>query len=71
MKASPSLGLLPPADRVRALLKELHWSQREAARQLEIDEREFRRMCAGARPIPNVVVLALVHAHQLMKGKTT
>ena len=47
-------------DRMRGLLRELQLSQREAARKLQVDGREFRRMCAGTRPVPNVVMLALL-----------
>lgn len=34
-------------------------SQREMARQLDIDERTMRRYCAGHLPIPHVVGLAV------------
>lgn len=53
------------SDDLRALLARTGLSQREAARQLEIKEREFRRMCAGKRPIPAVVMLGL---QQLAQG---
>jgi plasmid maintenance system antidote protein VapI len=52
------MGEATPDD-LRALLSRTGLSQREAARRLEISEREFRRMCAGTRPIPNVVLLGL------------
>lgn len=46
-------------DEIRELLEKAGLTQRAAAKRLEISEREFRRMCAGSRPIPDVVVLAL------------
>jgi hypothetical protein len=47
------------SDRLRELLERLGYSQRQAARSLDIDEREFRRMCAGGRPVPRAVMLAM------------
>jgi plasmid maintenance system antidote protein VapI len=46
-------------EELRELLAKTKLSQREAARRLEISQREFRRMCAGSRPIPSAVMLAL------------
>lgn len=46
------------ADRIRDMLKILGWSQREAARQLDIKEREFRKYCT-TEECPRVVLLAL------------
>jgi hypothetical protein len=51
-------------DQLRELLARCQLSQREAARRLEITERDFRRMCAGTLEVPNVVVLALQHLAQ-------
>lgn len=53
------------ADQLRELLAKTSMSQRAAARRLEISEREFRRMCAGQREIPAVVMLGL---QQLVNG---
>lgn len=46
-------------DELRALLERCGLSQNEAARRLEVSQREFRRMCAGKIEIPNVIMLAL------------
>ena len=40
------------ADRIRALLGALGLSQRRAAGLLGMDERTFRRYCAGQLPAP-------------------
>jgi plasmid maintenance system antidote protein VapI len=48
-------------DRLRSLLAAAGLSQTSAARTLGISEREFRAMCAGSRPVPPVVFLALEH----------
>jgi len=51
----------PPsdADLIRQKLETLGFSQREAARQLGIDERTMRYYCAGKMPVPSAVFLAL------------
>lgn len=46
-------------DDLRKLVAKSGLSQREAARRLEVEQREFRRMCSGQTPIPNVVKLAM------------
>jgi hypothetical protein len=46
------------ADIVRDLLKRACLGQREAARDLEISERDMRGYCAGHR-VPRYVLLAL------------
>jgi len=46
-------------DELRELLAKAGLSQRGAARVLEIHEREFRLMCSGQIPIPQMVWLAL------------
>jgi plasmid maintenance system antidote protein VapI len=52
-------------DQLRELLTRIGISQREAARRLDVREREFRRMCAGQTHIPAVIMLAL---QQLAQG---
>lgn len=47
------------SNRAREILEQLGLSQREAARKLDLNVREFRRMCADGRPFPRVVILAL------------
>jgi hypothetical protein len=47
------------SDKLRELLARLGVGQREAARRLEVSEREFRRMCAAARDVPRAVMLAM------------
>jgi hypothetical protein len=43
------------------LLRVGNYSQRGAARELEISERMMRYYCAGTQPVPKVVLLALRH----------
>ncbi|MGO9718959.1 MAG: helix-turn-helix domain-containing protein [Steroidobacteraceae bacterium] len=47
------------ADLLRQRLQDLGLSQREAARQLQVDERAMRRYCAGSAPVPPLLFLAL------------
>lgn len=55
----------PPKDpqvaALLALLKDGGYSQRGAARELDVSERQMRYWCAGEKPIPRVVLLALSH----------
>jgi hypothetical protein len=46
------------ANKVRELIDRAGLSQREAARELDINEREMRGYCAGDK-VPRVVILAL------------
>jgi hypothetical protein len=52
-------GAPTDADLIRERLEVLGLSQREAGRQLGIDERAMRYYCAGRAPVPPVVFLAL------------
>ncbi len=52
-------GPLSDANLIRHKLETLGFSQREAARQLGIDERTVRYYCAGKMPVPSAVFLAL------------
>jgi DNA-binding transcriptional regulator YiaG len=49
---------MQPAD-FAAAISALGWSQVEAARQLEVDDRTVRRWIAGDRAIPGPVRVAL------------
>ena len=49
------------ASRLRALLEAGKFSQRGAARELGIEDRTMRYYCAGDRPIPRAVMLAIEH----------
>lgn len=49
----------PPEPDIRELLDRGGLSQREAARQLGINERTMRRYCAGA-PVPRYIRFALL-----------
>lgn len=51
-------GMENYANEIRSYINNLGWSQREAARQLELDEGAFRAWCRGY-PCPRFVVLAL------------
>lgn len=46
------------ATRIRDLLAALGLGQRQAARDLDISERDMRSYCAGGK-VPRVVILAL------------
>jgi hypothetical protein len=46
-------------DQLRDLLARACMGQRQFAREVGIDEREFRYMCAGQMAVPKVIVLAL------------
>lgn len=48
------------SDRLRALLDRGGFSQRGAARELEISERMMRYYCAGTHYIPRYVTLAVI-----------
>jgi transcriptional regulator with XRE-family HTH domain len=56
------------ADRIRDYLAALGMSQREAAKELKIDERMFRYYCAGKENVPPVIFLALRHLIQMQKN---
>jgi len=47
------------ASRLRHLLRRGQLSERAAARDMEIDEKTFRRYCTGKEIAPRYVVLAL------------
>lgn len=51
----------PTLDRLLLLLKQGGYSQRGAAKELEISERMMRYYCSGKQPVPRVVMLALEH----------
>jgi uncharacterized protein DUF4209 len=52
-------GALTDAALIREQLEALGISQREAARQLDIDNRTMRYYCAGKLPVPETVLLGL------------
>ena len=52
-------GAPSDADVIRQKLESLALSQREAARQLGMDERTMRYYCAGKMPVPPAILLAL------------
>jgi hypothetical protein len=55
----------PPTDEQAAELRKLiadgGYSQRGAAKELQISERMMRYYCAGEQPVPRVVMLAMRH----------
>jgi len=57
-------GAPSDADVIRQKLEALELSQREAARQLGIDERTMRYYCAGKMPVPAAILLALNNLQQ-------
>lgn len=56
------------ANQLKKLLDSCGFSQRGAARDLGISERQMRRYCAGDAPVPKVVELALLHLRNLHEG---
>jgi hypothetical protein len=52
-------GAPSDADAIRRELELLGLSQREAARQLGLDDRSMRYYCSGKQPVPPLVFLAL------------
>jgi hypothetical protein len=52
-------GASSDADVIRQKLEALELSQREAARQLGVEERTMRYYCAGKMPVPTAILLAL------------
>lgn len=48
-----------PAEIVRDLIARAGFSQRQAARELGVDEREMRYWCSGDRDPPRMAILAL------------
>lgn len=55
------------ADRVRELLGQAGLGQREAARELDINERAMRGYCAGNK-VPRYVILALERLVQIRES---
>lgn len=56
--------LLPPpanAERLRKLIDQGGYTQRGAARELQISERAMRYYCSGDQPVPRAVMLAMEH----------
>jgi hypothetical protein len=55
----------PPTDEqaaeLRKLIAEGGYSQRSAAKELQISERAMRYHCSGDQPVPRVVMLAMRH----------
>jgi len=47
------------ADVIRALIERANLSQRQAARELDVEERTVRHWCNGTRDVPRFAVLAL------------
>jgi hypothetical protein len=58
-------GAPSDADLIRERLEALGLSQREAARELRIDDRTMRYYCAGKAPVPPMVFLALGRLEQI------
>lgn len=61
-------GISTDADLIRDYLSILGMSQREAARELKVEERTFRYYCAGTTEAPPVVTLALRHLVQMHRN---
>lgn len=56
------------ADRVRALLAKAGLGQREAARELEVNERATRGYCAGDK-VPRYVLLVLERVVEIKQDR--
>lgn len=61
-------GAPSDADLIRQKLEALGLSQREAARQLGIDDRSMRYYCSGKLPVPSTVFLALEQLAEIQKN---
>lgn len=61
-------GAPSDADLIRKQLEGLGLSQREAARQLGIDDRSMRYYCSGKAPVPHTVFLALSQLEAIRKN---
>lgn len=59
------------ADEIRTHLKELGWSQREAASELGMPERDFRYWCAGEGLCPPAVIFALRYLVEQKRAAVT
>jgi hypothetical protein len=61
-------GAPSDADLIRRQLEALGLSQREASRQLSIDDRSMRYYCSGKLPVPHTVFLALRQLEEIRKN---
>lgn len=56
------------AGQMQKILDSCGFSQRGAARDMGISERQMRRYCAGDAKVPKVVELALLHLQNVHEG---
>lgn len=56
-----NLGLTDHSPELRKLIADGGYSQRAAAKELQISERMMRYYCSGQQPVPRVVMLAMRH----------
>lgn len=59
------------ATQLRRLLDRVGMSQRGAAKELGLSERQMRYYCAGEHPVPKVVMMALEHLVCLQRQVTS
>lgn len=64
-------GAPSDADLIRRELETLGLSQREAARQLAIDDRSMRYYCSGKLPVPPTIFLALRQLAEIQENDQT
>jgi len=63
-----AVGVRSNADLIRHRLEALGLSQREAARQIGVDDRSMRYFCSGKLPVPPTVFLALEQLAEIQKN---
>lgn len=56
------------AEVIRALIERANLSQRQAARELDVEERSVRHWCSGTRDVPRFAILALERLATYDKG---
>jgi transcriptional regulator with XRE-family HTH domain len=61
-------GVRSDVELIRRQLEALGLSQREAARQLGVDDRSMRYFCSGKLPVPPTVFLALEQLAEIQKN---
>lgn len=55
------LGVADHSIELRKLIERGGYSQRGAAKELQVSERMMRYYCSGEQPVPHVVMLAMRH----------
>ena len=51
----------PDSAKLQQLIDQGGYTQRGAARELQVSERAMRYWCSGQQPVPRTVILAMEH----------